>query len=286
MREKFMSIYVTSEMASSYIQYNLNKSTIMFNRSMEQLASGSRIIQSADSPIGVTDVSRVDFQKSGNSCALSNLELGTDLLQEAEDEQDLLVENIQRIRDLSMQAANETYSSSDKDSILAEIRARIDEVNRAADSVNFNGIKLLDGSANNLTIQAGLTELSSINVGAGLIDTHSAALGIDIPVGATGATWTTADVEAYLVQLDGALGTLTNSRSLLGAYSNRLGSMGINISNIDINLSAYRSTISDTDVAAASADIIKYQILQQAAVNILTQANQMPSRVVSLLSPS
>jgi len=277
-----MSIYLTSAMASNYIQYNLSKSTDGYNNSMDQLSSGSKITSVADNPIGVSNVVKLDLQLGANTVSQDNVSQGQDLLSLAEGNQDLVISNLQRIRDLTMQAASESYTSSDKDSMLAEIKARLTEINTIANRTQFNGTNLLDGSASNLTLQMGGNSSARLNIGSGLINVSSTALGVDVGA-VTGATWTTADTENYLNNIDGAINKLTVSKSQIGGFMNRLDDATSTLVSTKDSMTSNRSLISDSDVAVASADLVKYQILQQASVSILTQANQVAAMALKLL---
>lgn len=283
-----MSATLTSAMTSYYIQYHLNKSTNAYNNSMDQLASGNKLVNVADNPVGASEIVKTDVQITSTARAASNASIGQDLLSVAEDGQNLAMTNLLRIRELAMQAASETYSSENKDAILAEIRARLSDIDRSATATNFNGIKLADGSAktNNLTLQIGSNSTATLNIGPGLPDIHAAALGVDIPAATTGATWTTTTIGAYLTQIDNAMSTLSTATSQLGGYQNRLDYSASTLSSMTLSLNATRSQLADPDVAEVSGEIVQNQILQQAAVSILTQANSLPQMVVSLLSPS
>lgn len=272
-------------MTSNYILYNLNKSTDNYNKSMDRLTSGSKITQVSDDPIGVSKVAKLSVQISANSVQKGNIAQGQDLLSLAEGNQDLVVSNLQRIRDLTMQAASGTYDSLDKDAMLQEINARLTQINTIANTTQFNTINLLDGSASNLTIQMGASSTAALNVGSALIDVHTAALGVDIGA-VTGATWTQANAQSYLSTLDTALNTMTVADSKLGGFMNRLDSASSTLTSVADSMTSNRSIISDCDVAAESADIVRYQIIQQASASILTQANQVPSWALNLLKSS
>jgi len=277
-----MSINLTSAMTSNYILYNLNKSTDNYGKSMDRLTSGSKITQVSDDPIGVSKVAKLNVQISANSVQKANIAQGQDLLSLAEGNQDLVVSNLQRIRDLTMQAASGTYDSLDKDAMLQEINARLTQINTIANTTQFNSKNLLDGSASNMTLQIGASSAASLNVGSALIDVHTAALGVDIGA-VTGATWTQTDAQAYLSTIDTALNTMTVADSKLGGFMNRLDDASANLTSIADSMTSNRSIISDCDVATESADIVKYQIMQQASASILTQANQVPSWALNLL---
>lgn len=283
-----MSMYITSGMASVYIQNTLNINTTGYQKSMEQLSSGSRFTSVGDDPIGVSKTAKVAKQISSNTQAMANVKVGDDLLTMTEAAQNDIIENLVRIRDLCVQAANGSYTPANKDAILIEIRARLDYVNNAASSTNFNGRNLLDGSNPNLSLQIGVNSSNTLNVGSALIDARPAALGGDITLGpaVTGATWTNPVVNAYISKIDAAITQLTNAGVKIGGFRNRLDMSTNTLTSMDDNLKEKKSLISDADVAKSSADLLKYQILQEASINILTQANQVPAWAFSLLRGS
>lgn len=272
-------------MTSTYIQYNLNRSTAWYNKSMDQLSKGSRLIDTADDPVAISKTAKLDVQLGANNKELSNIAQGQDVLGLAEGNQSLIIDNLQRIRDLTMQAANETYEPSERAAMLTEMQARLTEINTIADRTKYNDISLLDGSATDFTLQIGATSQSSLNIGPALIDVHTAALGVDLGA-VTAATWTTADAETYLASLDTAINTVSTATAKIGGYMNRLDDATSSLTTIADGMKSNRSLISDVDVAEASSDIIKYQILREASASLLTQANQIPSLALNLLGSS
>jgi len=272
-------------MTSNYIQYNLSKSTAGYNKAMDEMSSGSKLTSVADDPIGTTKAAKLSIQLSANTKELANIAQGQDVLGLAEGNQSLVIDNLQRIRDLTMQASNESYTASDKDAMLSEIRARLSEINNIANTTKYNSVKLLDGSASNFVLQIGASSSSSLNIGSALINVHTAALGVDIGA-VTGSTWTTANSEAYLNTIDTAINTVSTATAKIGGYNIRLDDAASSLTSIADGMTSSKSLISDSDVATTSSDIVKYQILQQASVSILTQANQIAALALNLLGSS
>lgn len=278
-----MSIYIKAGSALTHLRSMLQVHTTSYQKSMEQLGSGNKYTEVGDDPIGVCDSAKMAVEINVNKKAIDNIALGKDLLTLAQNMQTNIMSNISRIRDLSMQAINGAYSSADKDGILKEIRARLDFIDATSDSTNFNEINIMDGSAATLLLQVGSSSSTTMDVGEGLIDTHTAALGIDLLPAFTGATWTDTDISNYLTNLETATKTLVSTNAKLGSFMDRLDFVSGTLTNMNENLTENKSMIADVDTAAASADMFRYQVLEQASVGILAQANQLPNMALTLL---
>lgn len=283
-----MSIYLSSQVASIHIQSFLNQSTTEYQRVQQQISSGNKIVSVGDDPLGLTKSRVLETQISGNAKAISNAEIGKNLLSVVDDTQQQVVTSLQRINDLCIQAANETYTSEDKDAALAEIKQRLSAIDTTASTTQFNNVKLFDGSVTSLKIQTGITSKTNIDVGSSFTKLYTSAIGGDIRLGAgvTGATWTTDDIHIYMDKVNKAITDLTNNRAVSGAFTNRLSMASNNLSVMNENLTQTNSSLIDTDVATASTELIQQQILQQASASILYQANQIPEMTLNLLHPS
>lgn len=291
-----MSVIVNTNIASLIAQNNLSNNTTALNRAMQQLSSGLKINQASDDAAGLSISESIKTQINGNAKALSNIQDGKNLLAVAEGGEQTVTAHLQRIRELCVEAANETYKGSDKQNMLVEIQQRLDDINNISDSTTFNGVKLLDATGKSLSLQTGANSdktVNSIDIGPALSDVHISVLGggpvaggpkgIMLPAGVTGNTWTTDDIRAYMDKLDAAITGLSSSRALLGAYGNRLDATSSNITVMNQNLEQTKSRIIDTDVAVASSDMVKYQILQSTSASILSSANQLPQLALKLL---
>lgn len=289
-----MSITLSSQVSTGHIRNVLYKNTDLYQQSLEQLSTGVKFLHTGDDPIAATQSIALTTQISATAQSLSNIGIGGDMLNIAADGQQQVISSLQRIRDLCMEAANETYSATDKDSILAEIRQRLSAIDDIADNTTFNGHNLLDGScgstsANPLTLQTGANSSSRLDVSSALINVHVSQLGtganIDLRIGAgvNGTNWTTTAIEAYVDKIDSAIPQLINASAETGSYINNLKRCSSGLDSMTNDMIASRSVIADTDVAQVSADMIKFQILQEASVSILTQANQMKQLTYSLI---
>jgi flagellin len=277
-----MSIYVKTGSALTHLQNILDRNTTSYQKTLDQLSSGNKYTSVGDNPIDVCKSAKLQVRIDSNSKASANVNVGQNMLSMTEGYHDTIVSNIERIRDLSVQAASGTYASDSINAILIEIKGRLDYIDKISSSASFAGVGLLDGSSSSVFLQIGPNTDSTMNVGESLIDTHTTALGIDLGA-ATADTWTGADAQAYLTRLDTATGTLTGANAKIGGYMNRLDSVSESLSKLNDNLTETKSTITDTNVATATADMVKYQILQNASVNILVQANQISSMALQLL---
>jgi flagellin len=210
-------------------------------------------------------------------------------------------EHLARIRDLCVQVANGIYSTTNRSVILDEIKQRIEDIDTQAKSMNFNGVKLLDGSVPELVLQVGAgsdNATNSIDVGPVLpdstVDKTASGNGLDIylkvttgtPIDATWANiadWDHDSIMSYMDKIDVAINDIVSRRSSLGAYMSRLEGTYDNINTTYTNLTESNSRIVDLDYAQASSDMIKYQILQQVSTSVLAQANTVPQMALSLL---
>ena len=280
-----MSIYLSATNTMSFLRGYLEQSTNSYNTTMNQLSSGNKITKFSDNPIGVTKNVEFTASISANAQAKSNVELGKNMLDIAESSQNIVLENLQAINNLCLQASNGTYSSTNKDAMLEEIRKRLDNIDNIAKSTNYNGVYLLNGSANNVQIQSGANSDSIINVGSALIDVRTSQLGggIGIANTVTGSNWTNANIATFMGKIDASMSQIISANSNIGGYQNRLDTRTDTLTNIDDNLKANKSLISDTDVAEASAHMVQSQILQQASASLLTQTAQIPAMILNLL---
>lgn len=278
-----MSVVVNNNVASLIAQRNLNTNSENLIRSIERLSSGYRINRASDDAAGLSISENLRAQIRGNKQAINNIQDGINLLQIAESGLSVMNENIQRIRELCIQAANETNGTAEKNAILSEINARLADINRISNSTKFNSIGLLDGSQSVLNIQigAGAASINTLNLAGILVRSTSTELGIELSV--SGSSWTTTQIRSYLTVLDTALNDLTSRRSELGAFQNRLESTLENVTVMTENLQNSESRIRDLDVAEESANMTKYQILQQASASVLAQANNIPQIALALL---
>ncbi|MBP2844161.1 flagellin FliC [Dickeya oryzae] len=277
-----MAVINTNSM-SLLAQSNLNKSQSSLQTAIERLSSGLAINSAKDNAAGSGIVNGMTSQIKGLTQASKNANDGVSLVQTAEGNLDAINDNLQRIRELAVQAANDTNGTLDRSSIQTEIDRRVDEINRVAASANFNGKALLDGTVNatgfNIQVGAGTTANDAISVGSSaLINATAGGLGVT-----SLAVSTAAGATAAIAAVDAALGQINTAKANIGATLNRFQSTIDNLSNTINNLSSARSRIQDADYATEVSNMSRAQILQQAGTSVLAQANQVPQTVLKLL---
>ena len=272
-----MGLRVNTNIASLTAQRNLGMMTGRLQGNFARLSSGLRIATAADDAAGLAISERMRSQIRSLGAASRNAQDGISLVQTAEGALNEVSNLLNRMRELSIQAANGTLSTDDRITINTEVVALQSEMDRIATTATFNGINLLD-AASTVNIQVGINSGEVIAVA--LQDTQTATLGVD-----TGSvdTLTVAAAVSSLALLDTAIGTINTVRGSLGASQNRLQSAVSSILNSKENLSAAESRIRDVDVAYETADLTRNSILQQAATSVLQQANTQPQIALSLL---
>lgn len=275
-----MSI-INTNMSSLVSQKNLSHSRNALGTAMERLSSGMRINSAKDDAAGQAIANRMNSQIKGMAQAQRNANDGISMIQTTEGALNQINNNLQRVRELAVQAASDTNDVADRESIQTEITERINEIDRVAKSASFNGIKLADGTNTSLQIQIGANTEAEDSITINLTDGTTAGLSVDgLTAGAvTDSTAAYATIDA----VDAALKTVDTARSGLGATLNRFDSVISNLQNSETNLSAARSRIEDADYAKEVAEMTRAQILQQAGTSVLAQANQIPQGVLSLL---
>ena len=281
-----MALVVNTNVTSNIVQKNLSAANKAVNNSIERLSTGYKINKAADNAAGLAIAQGFESQSSGTMIAKDNTQHGINLLQTAEGDLDVIQENLQRIRDLSVQAANGTYSTAEKAMLASEARARVAEINRIATISQFSDIKLLDSSAKDITLQVGANTGADnqLDISDALIAANASALDASLnDAGIKDAFKTNDGANAFISNVDNAINAVSTARSKIGAYQNRLEST---LTSLDVryeNMASSLSTIQDTDVAAEAANLTKSQILQNVSVSLLAQANNNPSVALSLI---
>jgi len=283
-----MPLYINTNVASLNAQRNLGANTDALGSSLAKLSSGFRINNAADDAAGLQVSENLRSQIRGKQKALGNVQDGTNVLNIADGALGVITENLQRMRELVVQAANDTYSTDQRDAIKAELDKRSDDISRIAASTAFNGVNLLDGTSNGAAtfiLQVGANNSSTddvLDVGntGAFENSNSATLGVD---SGNLAVENNANAQGTLNKIDLALQTVNTQRSTIGSLVNQLQSASQNL-QIDIeNFSASESRIRNVDVAMETANMTRNQILQQAAATVLGQANQGPQLALTLL---
>lgn len=278
-----MPIIVNSNIASLNAQRNLNQSNSALASSLQKLSSGLRVNSAKDDAAGLAVSEGLTSQIRGNSQGIRNAYDGISVAQTAESALGQVGNNLQRIREISVQAANGSISDDNRSQLQKEVDQLTQEVSRIVQTTNFNGTKLLSGGSG-LTFQVGSSgstdnQVTTSGVELSGIAAYSGSLTATgtVNVSSSGAA------SAAIASMDAAIQTVTNTRATFGAIQNRFEAVIANTQAYVENLSASRSRIVDADFASETASLTRNQILQQAGTAILGQANTVPQAALSLL---
>lgn len=295
-----MSIYVNTNVTSLNTTNKLSKATNSLDTTYKRLSSGYRINSAKDDAAGLQISDRLTSQINGLKQGNRNANDGIALAQTAEGALDEVHTMLQRIRTLSVQAANGTNTTADRTSIQGEVSQLCSEINRIACKTTFGKQEILSGAGKGLV---GADGKIAFQVGANANDTTSVSLSSGFTIEqmktAAGSKITTVDdadkrgktfdvstaskAQDVLADIDSFIGFVDKKRGEFGAVQNRLESTISNQSNIAENESDARSRIRDTDYAEEAANLSQQNIIQQAATSMLTQANSRPQIALSLL---
>ena len=273
---------INTNIASLNAQRNLSAAQNSLSTSMQRLSSGLRINSAKDDAAGLSIATKMDSQIRGMSQAIRNANDGISMAQTADGGLSTATDAMQRMRELAVQAANGTNTTTDSAALDKEYQALATEVGRISTDTKFNGTALLS-SAVSTDIQVGADNGQKITITTAdlsTIGTNLAAQKLSDPASVI-ASVTAAN--AALDVLDTSLTTVNAARADLGAIQNR---MGYAVSNLQIsveNQTAAKSRIMDTDFAAETANLSRSQVLQQAGTAMVAQANQLPQGVLALL---
>lgn len=309
-----MALYVNTNINSMIAQRSLSSSTSGYQNAITRLSTGFRVNQAGDDAAGLCVAQRLDTQVRGNKRAMLNVEDGLNMMYIVEGGMSAATEDLQRIRELCIQAANGIYSEDQQQTLMNEMKERLADIDVIANTTVFNGLNLTNGTnTKGIVLQSGSGSNganNSIDVTNALTNLRTSALGIKInivnmgdatastpadgymapgtydsgnPPIVNGSTWTGDNIREYIDALDRAIDLIAQNRSQLGAYENRLSSVSDNLTSMNENYTRSYSQIMDADMAEESANMVKYQVLQQTSAAMLAQANQIPSIAIQLL---
>lgn len=284
-----MGMSVNTNLASNNALRNLNITNNSMSKSLERLSSGLRINRAADDASGFVISEGLRSQISGLNVASRNAQDAVGVIQTAEGALTEVHSVLQRMRDLGVQAANDSNSTESRAAIKSEVDQLANELKRTIDSTDFGGNKLLNGTAGtagSMSFQVGSdgSAASQIKVSFKDITTDLAgAVAATADAGSTLTFDTAANAATSLDTLDGAISAISTHRATLGASQNRIESAINSIAVSVENLTAAKSRITDTDMAAEMTNFTKTQILSQAGTAMLAQANQSSQNIMSLL---
>ncbi|HZL05903.1 MAG TPA: flagellin [Coriobacteriia bacterium] len=266
-----MSLRIQNNIEALGAHRSLVNTSSALQKSMERLSTGYRINRAADDAAGLGISEKMRGQIRGLAQSQSNISGGVSLVQVAEANLDEVHKMLQRTRELAVQYNNGTLSAANKLAIQSEVNQLASEVERIGTAAAFNGIKLLDGTQANVTFQVGADDGQVIAVAL-------VSLGTSVPV----TTFSLADT-ASIANIDAAIDSVSAQRATFGAVQNRLEYANSAAGSYQENLVAAESRIRDVDMAQEMINFTKNQILSQAGMSMLSQANQSGQGVLSLL---
>ena len=285
---------INTNIPSLYGQAALNKNNVQLQKVMESLSTGKRINSSSDDAAGLAISTKMTSQINGLNQAIRNANDGISMLQTTEGATEAITNMLQRMRELSIQSMNGTYSTSDRGSLQTEYTQLYQEIQRVAKTTQWNGFNVLDGSAGTsgtVLFKVGSQDSSGTIISAQLKSFNpESTSGVSMVSGMSSlasspssALSTVSAATTALTHISNALSGVNTYRATLGAKINRLQFTVDNLTNISTNTSASRSQIEDVDYSQASSEMARRNVIQQAATAMLAQANQSPNTVLQLL---
>lgn len=281
-----MALTVRTNVAAIGAIGKLNKTQNSLTSSLEKISSGLRVNRAADDSAGLSVATRMTSDNTSLKQSIRNANDGISMIQTAEGGLNEIYNILVRMRELAVQGSNQTYNSSDRAAISNEFKTLALEIKRITSVANFNRQNVLNSATTNFALQIGiqnnsdnkiLVNLASVAATWGTLKLNTSNLA------ANGITTLGRSVTAITI-IDTALKSVNTARSTLGSYQNRLENALNEATNYSENLSASSSQILDVDYATESANMTRYQIMQQAGVAALGQAKAIPQSIISLLS--
>jgi len=301
-----MALTINTNISSIVAQRNLANATQSLNTAIERMTTGYKINHASDNAAGYSIARNWETQLGSLDVAADNAATGADMLTTLEDTYSLLTDHLQRVRDLTEQAANGTYGSQSLKAIQSEITARLEEINRISANCEFNGLKMMTGDMTTISLQVGLYGNADSRIDlkddlfkdAGVealfetygkyedgtaVDDGSVENIAQLCAGLDDNGHIVNGQNTMLGVIDNVINEISSRVTTLGAAQNRIDSAIESISVQSENITSSLSTLRDTDIAEESSNYIQAQILQQAAATLLSTANQTPSIALNLL---
>ena len=275
-----MGITVNTNLASMNAITNVNRTNRSLTATLGRISSGSRVLSAADDAAGLGVAENLDADQKSLKVAQRNINDGISVVQTAEGAASEVGNILKRMRELAVQSSSGTLANTERAYIQDEFTALSQEVDRIASVTEFNGVQLADGVLGTIDVQVGIHNTANDRITVTLGDLTAATLGVDA---AAMDLSTAAGAQAALGGLDTAIDSVNSYRSNFGAAQNRMESSLQNLEVYTQNLASAESSIRDADFAYETSEMAKSQILQQAGMAVLAQANQMNSGVTRLL---
>ena len=274
-----MPVSIYSNIASLDAQMHLGNTQLAVARNMSHLSSGLRINSAADDAAGLGISTLFNAEVRSYVQASRNTNDGISLLQTAEGALSQSHDILTRMRELAIESANGTYSSVDRQNIVVEVQQLQSEIDRIANSTRFGNVQLLNAAAT-VTLQVGIQNTAADRIDLNLAKADTVALGVDVK---NLVVDTQAGAQAAINAIDTAIGSVSAQRATIGALEGRVSVARNNDNEFNVNLSAATGRVRDVDVAQESGDLARNQVLSQAGIAILAQANQFPQQALKLL---
>jgi flagellin len=274
-----MSLTVRTNLAAMMGSGQLASTSKNLSLSLSRVSSGLRITKAADDAAGLGVATNLQAQSGSTAQAMRNANDGISIIQTAEGAQNEVIDILQRMRELAVQSSSETLENSERSYIQDEFTSLRSEISRISAVTEFNGVSLTDGSPATINVQVGIQSATSSRIGITLGDLTTGTLKIDTNVSLS----TSSDAQSAIDEIDTALDTVNGYRFDLGAVQNRLDSALNNAQTFLESVEGARSSIQDADYADETAEMTKFQIMQQAGIAVLAQAKNMNQSVISLL---
>jgi flagellin len=273
-----MVMSIQTNVSSLNAQKNLMQTQQRLENSMSRLSSGFRITKAGDDAAGLGVSTNLVAQIKSYGQASRNAADGVSVVQTAEGAMQEVSTLLTRMRELSMQSASDGITDTERAYVQTENTAIITELDRIADTTEYNGVNLTNSTTTTLDFQVGIRGTANDRISVTSVDLTSTTLGVD------GIDLSTkAGGQGALATIDTALQTLSDTRASFGAVGNRLQSVSATIQNAAENLSAANSRIKDVDVAEETSAMTRSNVLLQAGISVLAQANQAPQIALKLL---
>ncbi len=285
-----MAITLGTNIPSFTARVNLNQASDSLTATMERLSTGLKINKAGDDAAGLVISENMEAQIRGSKQAMQNIQNAQSFLTVAEDGMVSISDHYQRINDLLINMANDSNDTNSRTAAVQEIIERLDEIDRLAETTNFNGRTMLDGSVDSIIIQMGPgydPDLDTLDISAALTDCHTTEMGTTLPdnLNPEHADFNpnNENCRAFMEKIQAAIDTIATKRGLLGAYENRMessyDSMSIRIESLETAKALY----TDADIAEEATNLTSQQIMQQLNASVLTIANSLQQTALQLL---
>jgi flagellin len=273
-----MALTVNTNMSALNAANTLNNTQGALSQTLARVSSGMRITRAADDAAGAAVAQNLSTQARSGRQAMRNANDGISVIQTAEAATKEVTSILDRIRELAVQSSSDTLASTERAYIQTETSSLLSEVSRIAQSNEFNGISLSNGSNASLTVQVGVDGTANSQISITLTDLMASSLGVD------GVTLTTAAAaRSAIATVDTAIDSVNSARATYGSAQNRLESSVNNMSSYVEALTGAASQIQDADYAHETAEMTRLQVMQQAGVAALGQARSINTSVIGLL---